>query len=64
MGREEASIPGVVAAVVFAFFGTIWHLGLPEGHEFTCLCLFVCAFATFFGSIRSADKGKNKDEAR
>ena len=54
MGREEANIPGVIAAVVFAFFGTIGHLAMPEGHDFPCLCLFVCAFATFFGSIKTS----------
>jgi hypothetical protein len=56
MGKEEASIPGVAAAAVFAFLGSLGHFMLPDSHEVAWLCLFICSFATFFASVKSPEK--------
>jgi hypothetical protein len=59
MGNEEASIPGVVAATVFAFLATVGHTLMPDGHHVAWLCLYGCSVATFFASFKpSAEKAE------
>lgn len=52
MGREEASIPGVITAVIFAFLATAGHTLMPQGHDVAWLCMFGCSFASFFASFK------------
>ena len=54
--REEAHIPGVAIAALFALLGTAAHYLLPAGHDIVGLCLFVCSFATFFASFKMAEE--------
>ena len=61
MGREEASIPGVIAAAVFALIATSGHMLLPSGHETAWLCLFGCSLASFFASFKPQVKEKELD---
>jgi hypothetical protein len=61
MGREEASISGVIAAAAFALIATSGHVLLPNGHEVAWLCLFGCSIATFFASFKPAPNGKELD---
>lgn len=61
MGREEASIPGVVAAAAFALVATSGHVLLPNGHELAWLCLFGCSIASFFASFKAPQKEKELD---
>ena len=54
--RMPSPIPSVAIAAIFAFLGTAAHYLLPAGPEIVCLCLFVCAFATFFASFKLAEE--------
>jgi hypothetical protein len=56
MGREEASIPGVIAAAAFAFIATSGYMLFPHGHETAWLCLFGCSIGSFFASFKPAQK--------
>ena len=61
MGREEASIPGVMAAASFALVATAGYQLFPIGHDVAWLCLFGCSIATFFASFKPPREEKELD---
>lgn len=61
MGREEASISGVVLAAFFALVATTGHLLFAQGHEIAWLCLFGCSIATFFASFKAPQDERKLD---
>jgi len=61
MGREEASIGGIIAAAAFAFVASGGHFLVPQGHDIAWLCLFGCSIATFFASFKPPVKERELD---
>lgn len=61
MGREEAHIPGVVVAAVFALIATSGNMLFPQGHETAWLCLFGCSIGSFFASFKPTEGKKELD---
>jgi hypothetical protein len=56
MGKEEASVPGVIGAAGFALLATLGNCMMPSSHEVAWLCLFGCSLATFFASFKQPVK--------
>ena len=61
MGREEASIGGIIVAASFAFIASGGHLLFPQNFDIAWLCLFGCSIATFFASFKAPVKERELD---